>query len=205
MNRIKELRKKAHMSQGELAQRLHVHQTAISQWETERTETDIGNLQAMAELFNVSLDYLTGKENAERRVAKNIVNISDALPHRVPLLGSVAAGIPILAEENYDVYVDAPEKADFALTIEGDSMEPLYLNGDIVYIRRVPGVDDGQIAVVLIDDSATLKRVFRQKDGVQLVPENRKYPPMFMGSEHDTIEILGVPVGYTRMFKNGRN
>ena len=202
MNRLRECRERANLSQKYVALCLGIKAPSVCNWEAGKTRPSNENIEKLADLYHVSADYLLGITDT---VIRGIVNISDALPHRVPLLGSVAAGVPILAEENYDVYVDAPEKADFALTIEGDSMEPLYLNGDIVYIRQVPEVNDGEIAVVLIDDSATLKRVFRQKDGVQLVPENRKYPPMFMGAEHDTIEIIGVPVGYTRMYNNGRN
>ncbi|HIT69207.1 MAG TPA: S24 family peptidase [Candidatus Aphodomonas merdavium] len=100
-------------------------------------------------------------------------------------------------------YVDAPEKADYALEIEGDSMEPDYLDGDTIYIRQQPDVYDGGVAVVLVDDSATLKRVYHLQDGLQLVSNNPKYPPMHVSfSEHSAIRILGIVVGYTRMYRS---
>lgn len=117
------------------------------------------------------------------------------------MIGAVAAGEPILADESYDVYVDSPVKADYALRVQGDSMEPTYLDGDIVYIRVTPDVTDGTVAVVLIDDSACMKHVYHIPNGVQLVSDNPKYPPMIrIYPEYDVIRILGAVVGYTRMY-----
>ena len=123
----------------------------------------------------------------------------------MPLIGSVALGEPILAEQEYDVYVDSPIQADYALRTEGDSMSPTYLDGDIVYIRALDAVADGTVAVVLIDDSATLKHVYQQPDGIMLTGDNPSFVPMQVKfDEHDVIRILGVPVGYTRMYKKGK-
>ena len=120
---------------------------------------------------------------------------------KVRLIGSVAAGQPIFAEENLDVYVDSPAACDYALKVQGDSMEPQYLNGDILYIKEAPDVPDGTVAVVLIDDSVTLKHVYHKPNGLQLISNNPKYAPIdVIGEEHDYIRILGVVCGFTRMF-----
>lgn len=121
---------------------------------------------------------------------------------RVPILGPVAAGVPILTDPEYGEYAALPEEArhvDAALRVEGDSMTPRYLDGDLVLIRFQQDVDDGQIAAVCIDDSITLKHVYHLKSGVQLVSENAKYPPMLYTAENsDCIHVLGLAVGYLR-------
>ena len=134
---------------------------------------------------------------------KSVIPITQMQSHSVPLIGSVAAGTPILAEENYDAYIDCPCKADYALRISGDSMNPNYLDGDVVFIRTQDTIDyDGQVLVVLLDDSATLKHVYRQNNGLLLISDNPSYQPMFMPfDEYNTVRVLGKPVGFTRMFK----
>ena len=107
-----------------------------------------------------------------------------------------------MAEESWDVFVDAPHKADFALKVAGDSMQPTFLCGDIVYIRQQEDVDDGSVAAVLIDDTAALKRVYHMQDGLQLVSDNHRYPPRIVGfDEYNTIRILGSVVGFTRIYR----
>lgn len=139
---------------------------------------------------------------AERRVPSCLTPIGEMQTHMVPLIGSVAAGEPILASEDYSVYIDSPAKADYALRVEGDSMEPTYLDGDVVYIRTTDDVDDGTVAVVLIDDEACLKHVYHIENGLQLVSENPRYAPMIRTvPEYDTIRVLGTVCGYTRMYR----
>ena len=127
-------------------------------------------------------------------------NLLPVETRRVPLLGSIAAGIPIYADEEKDCYIacDSALKCDFALRIQGDSMIGARINdGDIVFIRNQPNVEDGEIAAVIIDDEATLKRVYHLKNGLQLLSENPNYPPMvFTIDEHDSIRILGKAVAF---------
>lgn len=126
---------------------------------------------------------------------------SDATVRRIPVLGRVAAGEPILAEEHFTEYVDVVldgTHVDYALYAQGDSMINAGIHdGDLVLVRRQPTVKNGDIAVVLIDDEATLKRFYRTENGVILKPENPKYEPMFY-TEQDfkTISILGRAVLY---------
>ena len=117
---------------------------------------------------------------------------------RIPVLGSIAAGRPILCEEELEITDAADVACDFALRVAGDSMIGARIrDGDLVFIRRQDDVDDGQIAAVIVDDSATLKRVYHVPNGLQLLSENSKYPPMlFTCPDCDSIRILGLAVGF---------
>lgn len=120
---------------------------------------------------------------------------------KVPLIGSIACGAPILADEHIEDYVDIPRHiaADFALTCKGDSMiNARIFDGDIVYIRQQETVDNGQIAAVLIDSEATLKRVKLYDDHISLEPENPQYRPIVLwGEEMNTVRIIGKAVAFT--------
>ncbi len=124
------------------------------------------------------------------------INMKHVSKKRVPMLGVIAAGEPIFADEEHESYVLADEdlRVDFALRVQGDSMDGAEIHdGDIVFVRRQDDVDDGQIAAVLIDDSATLKRLYHARDRVTLVAENPKYAPMVF-SEDETVRVLGLAV-----------
>lgn len=124
---------------------------------------------------------------------------------KVPLVGSIACGTPILAEENLDGDVEAPDhvRADFALRCKGDSMiNARIFDGDIVYIRQQESVEHGEIAAVLIGDEATLKRVYIYDDCISLEAENPQYKPMvYRGEEMNNIRILGKAVAFTSMIR----
>lgn len=129
-------------------------------------------------------------------------NAQDILPIRtraIPMLGEIAAGTPIYAEENAEIlFCDDSIHCDFALTVRGDSMIDARIHdGDIVFIRAQEDVDDGDIAAVVLNDEATLKRVYHMKNGLQLLSANPKYAPMvYTLSECDSIRILGKAVGF---------
>ena len=118
---------------------------------------------------------------------------------RVPILGETAAGEPIAANRVYDEYVEVPDdghRYDAALRVVGDSMEPKYCDGDLVFLRYQDDVDDGRIAAVCLDDSVTLKSVYHMPHGIQLLSENRKYPPMvFTEDEIGNAHLVGLAVG----------
>ena len=199
MNRVKELRKKSGYSQQKLAKILNVHQTAISQWETERTSPDIDIASKMAAVFGVSLDYLLGREEQDFMTVDNIFPMKTK---KVPLLGDIACGEPIWAEEQRGEFVSVSDDidADFCLRAKGDSMTGARIyDGDIVFIRRQPTVENGEIAAVIIDNEATLKRVYfyRDKNKLVLNPENPAYEPLvYIGSELEEIRILGKAVAF---------
>ena len=197
---IKTMRMSRSMTQRDLAKALGVSSSTIAMYETARREPDIETMEALADTFNVPLSSITG--NNKPALPSGLIPISDLQRHRIPVLGSMAAGEPVYDPEFPDVVVDGPLDADFALRVHGDSMQPNYLDGDLVFLRSVPDVPhNGSVCAVSVDNEAALKHVFRYSDHVLLTSDNQQYEPMaYSFAEHD-IRILGVPVGFLRMYK----
>ena len=132
-------------------------------------------------------------------IASNIIPFPET--RKIPLVGTIACGVPILAEENIEEYIDIPKElaGDFALICKGDSMiNARIFDGDVVYIRQQDTVENGEIAAVLIDCEATLKRVRIFEDHITLEPENPMYKPLsYWGEEMNQIRILGKAVAFT--------
>ena len=154
-------------------------------------------LKKIAAAFGCGVEKLyTGEETLPLRNARDIL----PLQHRaIPVLGEIAAGIPIYAEGDQELLLcNDGLNCDFALRVRGDSMIGARIyDGDIVFIRSQDDVDDGEIAAVVLDDEATLKRVYHVQKGVQLRSENPKYEPMlFTLDECNSIRILGKAVGF---------
>ena len=184
-------------SQEQLARKLNITQGSVSQWEKGRTSPDTQTLIQLARLFNVSLNDLT--DDKPFRELDSIRVIRNA----VPIIGEIACGSPITAEENIEGYTDLPEnvRADFALRCKGDSMTPTFLDGDLVLIRQQPEVESGQIAAVNIDGETTLKHVYKQDNGLLLTADNANFRPIYIPSDSDKeIVIHGLAIGYTRLF-----
>jgi repressor LexA len=157
-------------------------------------------LKLFAEYLNVSVDYLmNGKEADPFTTIDNILPIKTK---KVPLLGDIACGEPIYAEEQHGEYVLATEgiNADFCLRAKGDSMIGARIfDGDIVFCEKTETVDNGQIAAVIIEDEATLKRVYYYPESGKLVlnPENPAYEPLvYLGEELNRVRILGRAVAF---------
>ena len=183
------------MTQQALADELGVSRSAIAMWEkasanqTGKRWGARGNLQRAAVGAGGALQPGTARQ----------CDSGNAAAHTA--VRAIAAGEPIFAEQSYETYVDVggSVRTDFATEVQGDSMEPLYKNGDIVFIRKQDDVRDGRVAAVVIDDGATLKRVLHLPIGVQLMPINPAYEPMLFTAENsDVIRILGLAVGYFR-------
>ena len=202
-NTLRYLRKQDKLTQKELGDILGISKSTISMYENGNREPDFETLEKIADYFNVDMNILTGIS------AQAAVPYDNILPfprmNAVPLVGSIACGTPILAEENVEQLVDMPEhvRADFALRCKGDSMVGARIyDGDIVYIRQQPTVDNGEIAAILIDDEATLKRFYRHENNVVLQPENPAYPPrVYSGEELESVRILGKAVAFTSNIK----
>lgn len=146
-------------------------------------------------------DFVPGKGYIAEKRPSNLLPIH---ARKVPILGGIAAGEPIYAQEEHEEYADVDEDTpcDYALRVEGDSMEPTICLGDLVFIRRQSDVNDGQIAAVLIEDSATLKRIFHQSGSLTLISDNAaKYPPRHITREDGEIRILGRAVSFKRFLK----
>ena len=178
------------MEQSDLADKLGVSQSSVSHWINGNKYPRIDTIEKMAEIFNVRKSDITD-EPRSRSNSK-----------RIPLIGTIAAGQPILAEQNIEDYfsLDNKIKADFCLRIKGDSMINVnIMDGDIVFIRKQDDLEDGEIGAVLVDDSATLKRFFRENGSVILQSENSTYKPMVI-SKGD-VKILGKMVASLRQYK----
>lgn len=217
--RIKELRQSLGMTQLALSEAIGVSKSAIGMYETDKREPDNKTLDCIADFFNVDLDYLYGKSDIKNRYEwwkeysgkvnpyTDIQFADNLLPlpkmNTIPLVGTIACGTPITAEENHECDVFIPEniRADFALRCKGDSMINAGIqDGDIVYIRQQDMVDDGQIAAVVIEDEATLKRLYynRPENTITLVAENPSVMPLiYHGETLNHIRIVGKAVGFT--------
>ena len=199
--RIYTRRKALGLTLQDIADRVHVARSTIQRYEAGTiNQMKMPVLHSIAQALSVNPDWLVGKsENMDSPLPANMIPMPK--PGTVPLIGAIACGSPILAEENIEEYVDLPKhiRADFALTCRGDSMIGADIrDGDVVYIRQQPTVRSGQIAAVLIDDEATLKRVYRNGDTVILQPENPTYPPLvFSGTEAAALRIIGLAVAFT--------
>lgn len=203
--RIKAARVKKGYSQTELAELLgYKSRSSINKIEKEGRDIPRSIIVRLAELLDVTPAYLMGWE--EESIFDKYPQIEPVPEMRkVPLLGAIACGKPIYKEENEWISLPTDIKADFCLRCEGDSMINARIHdGDIVFIKSCPEVENGQIAAVSIDNEATLKRVYYYKDKNKLVlsPENPNYEPfVYMNEELDNIRILGKAVMFLSMVK----
>lgn len=204
--RLLEMINKNNISYGELSKETGIPKSAIQRYATGETEKiPITRIELLAKALHTSAAYIMGwvDENDEVFSIKNIMPLPRT--KRRPRLGVIACGEPILAQENIEDYDDVPEdmQCDFTLICQGDSMTGARINeGDIVYIKEQPIVDNGEIAACRVDgefDSrATLKRFFKYDDRVVLQSENPQYPPfVYIKEEMNKVHILGKAVGFT--------
>lgn len=197
-DKILKARKAAGLTQRQLADKINVSNTSISNWEQNLSRPDPDTIQHLCWALNVQPNYFFAVDDAPS-FPSGILPMPST--RGIPLLGSIACGEPILAEENIEDYVKIPMDVagDFALRCKGDSMiNARIFDGDIVYIRQQDTVENGEIAAVLIDNEATLKRVRLYEDHVSLEPENPQYRPIVLwGEEMNTVRILGKAVAFT--------
>ena len=204
--RIKTLRKQRKITQEELAKAINVERSSVGKYETGTTPSmDI--LVKIANYFEISIDYLLGNSITQDF---DIPSIPGAIPYKtkkLPFLGSIACGKPIFAEEEFNGYIDVIEgiQADFCLQAKGDSMiNARIYDGDIVFVKKQELVHNGEIAVVLIENEATLKRTYYypEKQMLILKPENANYEDMiFSGEELNNITILGKAVAFQSLIR----
>ena len=212
--RLRSLRQEKGWSQQRLADELKLSKSSVNMYERGEREPGFETMESIADLFNVDMNYLYGRTDI--KIADPIVRNDTHTPQKpippgfrplpemvqVPLIGTIACGTPILAEQNIKSYIGIPAAwhADFALECHGDSMAPTICDGDVVCIRSQPEVEQGQIAAVRIGEEATLKHFYRQGDVVSLIADNPAVcPPMvFAGQELEEMAIEGLAVGYCR-------
>ena len=192
--RIAELRRERGINQETLAELTMLHRVTIAKYETGQVEPGALALGRIADALGVTTDELlcrTEKTPPFLPIAKGAV----------PIVGSIACGQPITAEENIEGFADLPEgvSADFALRCKGDSMATTLLDGDIVLIRQQPDVSNGQIAAVGVDGEATLKRFYKTEAGIILIADNAKFQPQVYPIDAG-VQIYGLAVGFVRVW-----
>lgn len=207
---IKFLREYSDLSQADFGALFGVSGKAVSTWEKGTREPRMGVIQKMADKFGLlKSDIIDGdvstlmhraKSSPTSDIPKGFIPVPNTT--KIPLVGAIACGVPILAEENVEGYVELPDniRADFALRCKGDSMIGAGIrDGDIVYIRKTNEIPrNGRITAVRIEDEATLKRFYLQGDTVRLVAENPAVPTLvFVGEEINSLAVEGLAVGYT--------
>ena len=196
--KIKALREERGLSQEALAQKTgYTDRSSIAKIEKGQVSLSAAKIALFAQALGVTPGRLTGWGEGS---PDNVIPLPEM--RRVPLIGAIACGKPILAVEEAEETVAVPDfiHADFALRCKGDSMiNARIFDGDIVYIRAQPQVENGQIAAVRIGDEATLKRVYYtpDRDRVTLRPCNPLYPDLdYAGADLEQIEVLGLAVGF---------
>ena len=202
--RIKKTRDEKGFSRKDVAEYLGVALRTYASYENGEREPNSEILSSLSKLFKVTVDYLLGLSDSPN--ATNALpeydNIFKIEKHKIPLLGEIACGQPIFASEDRESYVEVGTDihADFCLKAKGDSMiNARILDGDIVFIRQQPMVENGEIAAVIINDEATLKRVYYNQGEGKLVlqSENPSYEPfVYVGEELNDISILGKAVAF---------
>lgn len=192
--RIQEKMAERHISQNKLAKLAQVSQSGISSIISGSVSPKEVTLSAIAKALDCSVSELMGE------LPNHFLQINRAA---VPIIGQIACGEPITAEQNIDGYADLPEgvRADFALRCKGDSMAPTFIDGDLVLIRQQPDVENGQIAAISINGEATLKHVYHHHGSLLLVADNPSFAPLTISpGMDDNLLIHGLAVGYTRIF-----
>lgn len=199
---LKKRRKELGLTLAQVADAVGVTEATVQRWESGNIKTvRYEKLAPLSSLLGVSPADLMGW-SSDDDLPSNISRIEPM--QKIPLVGQIACGTPILAEQNIEDYVDLPGhiRADFALTCKGESMIGAGIRtGDIVYIRKQEEVENGQIAAVMVGgDEATLKRVYTKPGVVHLVAENPNIAPaVFIGKEAEQIHIIGLAVAYTHV------
>lgn len=192
--KLKHLREIKKVSQAALAKHLGISQSTVAMWESGKNKPEHKYLVALADYFNISIDELLGSAKSGTQI---------------PVLGYVRAGIPVEAITDILDYEEIPrqmaERGEyFALMIKGDSMVPVLVEGDVIIVRKQPDVNNGEIAVVLVNgDDATVKKVHKQENGISLVPINPTYSPIFFTNEeviNKPVSVIGKMVELRRKF-----
>lgn len=200
-DKLKKIRLDKNMSMEELKNLLNnkydlnISKSMISRWENGKSEPINTYLSAYAKEFNLDMNDLLDIDLSEIegiKIIKKFVN--------VPLLGEIACGEPIFCQRNYDGYFQIDEdldKPDFCLTARGESMIDVGIHdGDLIFMKQTPTVENGKIAAVIIDEDVTLKRFYKKDHEIILQPENKAYSPIILReNDGQNIKIIGEMIG----------
>jgi repressor LexA len=198
--KLKELRKQAGLTLDELAERIGTSKQTIHRYENGIiTNVPPKKIESLASALGTTPQELMGWEDEPAITYKNVMPVA---VKQLPVLGDIACGMPIYAEEKHESFVSVAEglDADFCLKAHGDSMIGARIfDGDVVFIRSQSSVENGEIAAVILGDEATLKRVYYYPNEGKLVlsPENPRYAPLvFVGRELENVRIIGKAVAF---------
>lgn len=206
--RISELMKKRGISQNRLAKAAQISQSGLSAILSGAVSPKETTLNAIAEALGVPVIDLyverSGYVSYDSKTDRYYPVAADSISIRrnaVPVIGNIACSPQTAPDVNADGYADLPDgvRADFALRCKGDSMSPMFNDGDLVLIRRQPEVENGQVAAVSINGETTLKHVYKTENGLLLFANNTKYEPIQVKPDDD-VTVYGLAVGYVRMF-----
>ncbi len=201
MNKIKELRKEKGLTLDKLSQITNIAPNTLNQYELGKREPSFEIVKLLADTFNVSIDYMLGRTEENTQEKKSST--------KIPVLGTIPAGIPIEAVEEVVDYEEISEDMAtrgefFALKVKGDSMSPLINDGDVVITKKQDDAESGKICVVMINGfDATLKEIKKEENGLWVLPKNpySDFSPRFFTNEEinkTPIKVIGVAVEIRR-------
>ena len=204
MKRLKELREKKKITMQELGDLLNVSRSTVSLYESRQRQPDLKTLKKIADIFNVSVDYLLGHEtnNVELTLLKNNTV-------KIPIYGKIPAGVPMeMVDESFiEEFIEADAKiyrgssTYFGLKVKGNSMFPEFRNGDIVIFKQQSHCENGDFCAVSINHTeCTFKKVLKKESGITLMPLNPDYDPMFFTKK----EIINLPITILGVVKEVR-
>lgn len=198
MKMLRKLRKDRGLIQPDMAELLGISYQAYGNYENGKREPDNATLVKLAEYFGVTVDYLLRNDEDVQETIESSDEPKPSQPGSkwIPVLGHVAAGIPIEAIEDIIDYEEISEDMSrqgdyFALQIKGDSMEPRISSGDVVIVQKQAQIDSGQIGIVIVNGhEATCKKIMYTESGMMLISLNPIYDPTFYAAE----QIVNLPV-----------
>ncbi|HEY5555905.1 LexA family protein [Acetobacterium sp.] len=187
-DRLKLLRNENALTQLDLSKKLGVSKSSIGMYESGQRVPDVETFEVIADYFNVDMGYLRGKTDVRQ--------YSSLAPIKIPILGNVAAGVPIEAIEDIKGYIEITEDLAkkgtyFALEIKGESMAPFMLEHDVILIRKQKIIENDEIGIIMVNgDNATVKKIMKHDGGITLIPLN----PMFSLIDYSCEEVENLPV-----------
>lgn len=198
---LKKLRKSQDLTQTQLAEKLGLAFSTISMYERGEREPDFETMEAIADYFNVSMDYLHGKSNSFHALESN-ATVLDSKVRMIPLYESVSAGFGVCAQDRVIDYIPLPIESEYeaaetlCIKVSGNSMYPKIEDGDIIVVRKQSSIDSGKVGVFLVDeDDAVVKKVeyVDGEDWLILISFNPEYAPRrFEGADVQRVRVLGL-------------
>ena len=198
--RIKSAREDLKLTKRELAKRIGVHESSINKYEKGLVDIPLSKISELARVLKVTEAYLMGWEEKSEQPPQGL---------QIPVLGTVAAGIPISAVEDILDYEEVPQSWEnqgefFGLRIKGDSMKPDINDGDTVIVRQQSTANNGDVVIALVNgDDATCKKFEKLDNGIMLISNNSSYSPMYFSNEEvatKPVVIIGRVVELRRKF-----